>query len=240
MFSILVLSMSCARATDPAVRTVEHLGGRYTIVTVQLDGDEELRLYGGKEGGITFGDARTAAGRDHRRVTALMNGGMYGEDGGPVGLFIAGAKETHPLARCTSNAEGNFCLQPNGVFWVDAAGVAHVTTTPSFPADHTKAMIATQSGPMLLIDGAVHPAFTPKSPNLAVRNGVGVSADGKTVYLAISQGEVRFHDFATLFRDKLNCEDALFLDGTVSKLWTRGDTPTSRFGAVIAVTRKKP
>ncbi len=238
MILSIMLLVSCALATEPAVRTVEHLGDRYTVVTVQLDRGEDVLLYGGKSGGVTFSNARASAEREGRTVTALMNGGMYGKDDGPVGLFISDAKELHPLA--LGKGEGNFYLQPNGVFWVDATGIAHVTTTPLFPTDHAKATIATQSGPMLLVDGAVHPEFKPASTNLATRNGVGVSADGKTVYLAISQGEVRFHDFATLFRDELRCEDALFLDGVVSKLWTKGKLPTSRYGAVIAVTSKKP
>jgi uncharacterized protein YigE (DUF2233 family) len=41
---------------------------------------------------------------------------------------------------------------------------------------------------------------------------VGVRADGKIIF-AISQGEVSFDAFARLFRDGLDCPNALFLDG---------------------------
>lgn len=236
-FMALVLTASCAFAAEPVTtRTVDHVGDRYTLVTVHLDDDADLRLYGGRAGGITLDEARTAARKDGRTAVTLTNGGMYGPDNGPVGLFVTNGSELHSIA--VGGGDGNFYMKPNGVFWVDTAGVAHVTETSAFPADHSKVFLATQSGPMLLVDGAVHPSFRKASPNRLVRSGVGVSVDGKTVYIAISQGPVRFYDFATLFRDNLHCKDALFLDGVVSKLWTEGDVPDARYGSVIAVTRK--
>ena len=91
-----------------------------------------------------------------------------------------------------------------------------VTETLAYRADPPDGVAyATQSGPMLVIDGALHPRFLPGSDSLKVRNGVGVSADGR-VHFAISEGRVRFHDFGTLFRDVLDAPDALFLDGTIS------------------------
>lgn len=243
MFVMILLCMSVACTAEPsasddtvAVRTVEHLGDRYTVVTVRLGGDADVRLYGGRGGGLTFPDAIVAAERDGRRALALMNGGMYGPDQGPVGLFVANGEERHAIN--LGDGEGNFYLKPNGVFWLDAAGLAHVTASETFPADRSDAAFATQSGPMLLVDGAVHPEFNPESTSRLRRNGVGVSSDGKTVNLVVSEGDVRFHDLATLFRDALACDDALFLDGVVSNLWTSGDVPMSRYGAVIAVTRR--
>ncbi|HEY0145480.1 MAG TPA: phosphodiester glycosidase family protein, partial [Methylovirgula sp.] len=49
-------------------------------------------------------------------------------------------------------------------------------------------------------------------------NGVGVH-DGHIVVFAISDDPVTFYQFATLFRDRLNCPNALFLDGSVSSLY---------------------
>ncbi len=225
-------------AVTMTVRTVEHLGDRYTVVTVQLGAGVDIRLYGGQAGGVTFNEATATAKQEGRQVLALMNGGMYGPDHGPVGLFVANGQESHALN--LGAGEGNFYLAPNGVFWVDAKGLAHVTVSTAFPKDRSKVTLATQSGPMLLVDGVVNAAFKPESTNKLRRNGVGVSADGQTVYLVISEGDVRFHDFATLFRDELACGNALFLDGVVSKLWAIGDEvlPPDKFGAVIAVTRQ--
>jgi hypothetical protein len=89
---------------------------------------------------------------------------------------------------------------------------AAVAETRAFLKQRTRADLATQSGPMLVINGRVHPRFDERSTSLKARNGVGVRADGKVIF-AISQGEVTFDAFARLFRDGLNCPNALFLDG---------------------------
>ena len=91
-------------------------------------------------------------------------------------------------------------------------GMATVAETRAFLKQRPHADLATQSGPMLVINGRLHPRFDPHSTSLKTRNGVGVRADGKVIF-AISQGEVSFDAFARLFRDGLNCPNALFLDG---------------------------
>jgi len=58
----------------------------------------------------------------------------------------------------------------------------------------------------------VHPAMRG-----LFRNGVGVPTPDVAIF-AISDVPVNFHDFATFFRDMLRCQDALFLDGTISSL----------------------
>ncbi|MCB1390422.1 MAG: phosphodiester glycosidase family protein, partial [Rhodobacteraceae bacterium] len=73
--------------------------------------------------------------------------------------------------------------------------------------------------PMLVIDGALHPRFLPDSDSLHVRNGVGVSADGHDAWFVISDEPVTFHRFARVFRDVLGVPDALYLDGSVSRLY---------------------
>jgi uncharacterized protein YigE (DUF2233 family) len=70
---------------------------------------------------------------------------------------------------------------------------------------------------MLVIDGAVHPRFEPNGASRYIRNGVGVRADGVAVF-AISREKVSLGSFARLFRDKLECPNALFFDGDISAL----------------------
>ena len=197
-------------------RTLEHLSDRYTVCTFDpsrhrialhlRDGDGEP--YGSiaalAASGVTFDFA--------------MNGGMYRDDLSPVGLYVENGERETSLS--TRDGWGNFHLLPNGVFHVsegaDGSQRFGVTETLAFdrspPAD---LLHATQSGPMLVIDGQLHPRFLPRSDSLKIRNGVGVTADG-TTHFAISHGRVRFHDFGTLFRDVLETPNALFLDGTIS------------------------
>ncbi|HBS32708.1 MAG TPA: hypothetical protein DEA40_13365, partial [Parvularcula sp.] len=83
---------------------------------------------------------------------------------------------------------------------------------------HDVIAFATQSGPMLVIGGAIHPKFLPEGTSRKRRNGVGVRADGTLVF-AISDTPVTFHEFASYFRDALNCPDALYLDGAISRIF---------------------
>ena len=63
------------------------------------------------------------------------------------------------------------------------------------------------------------------------------------VVFAISSEPVNFHEFASLFRDSLGCANALFLDGTISSLYT-GD-PAQRvirfpLGPIIGIIAELP
>jgi uncharacterized protein YigE (DUF2233 family) len=148
-------------------------------------------------------------------VLLAMNAGMYHEGLGPVGLLIEDGREVSPVEAAEGN--GNFYLKPNGIFLVGEDGKAAVMETEKFRAAHPAVKFATQSGPMLVIDGAVHPKFLPDGTSKYTRNGVGVR-DPDTVVLAISLSEVSLGSFARLFRDELDCPDALFLDGAISTL----------------------
>ena len=95
---------------------------------------------------------------------------------------------------------------------------------------------ATQSGPLLVSDGIFHPAIRLNSPNKLIRNGVGIRSDGH-LYFVISTTPVSFHEMATLFRDYLDCPDALYLDGTVSALYAPKANLTSQATGLGPVIR---
>lgn len=177
---------------------------------------------------------RIAAGR---RPVLAMNGGMYDLSLAPIGLLVENGRTLKPLN--SRDGPGNFHLQPNGVFAVDRSGRASVVETGRWRTTDQTAF-ATQSGPMLVIGGDLHPAFDHDGASRYRRNGVGVRADG-TVVLAISRGRVSFGAFARLFRDTLDCPNALFLDGAVSALAVpEGPVVGGTFpaGPVLIVDRK--
>jgi uncharacterized protein YigE (DUF2233 family) len=93
---------------------------------------------------------------------------------------------------------------------------------------------------MLVIDGALHPQIQNDGPSRYIRNGVGVR-DEQTAFFVISSGVVSFGRFARFFRDELNCDDALFLDGSVSSLWApqmeRKDEITDLGPMVVVLSR---
>ena len=152
------------------------------------------------------------------RPLMLMNGGMYHDDLRAVGLYLEQGKQSKSIS--TKGGWGNFHLLPNGVFWIKNNQVG-ITETKAFIKQRVTPDFATQSGPMLVIDGKLHPRFLRHSDSRKVRNGVGIGADGRTVHFAISKGRVTFWEFGNLFRDHLKTTNALFLDGTVSTIKTR-------------------
>jgi uncharacterized protein YigE (DUF2233 family) len=154
------------------------------------------------------------------RVAFAMNAGMYDEEGRPIGLYIEQGERQRPLN--LRSGPGNFHMKPNGVFAVDEEGQVSIATSDAFARRAPpRVMWATQSGPMLVAGGALHPRISPDGESRLVRNGVGV-ADPRTAFFVISDDPVSFGRFARLFRDVLNCPNALFLDGSVSSLWDPG------------------
>ncbi|HWO10981.1 MAG TPA: phosphodiester glycosidase family protein [Polyangiaceae bacterium] len=172
--------------------------------------------------------------RGGRRLVWAMNAGMYQPDRSPVGLLVSDSEERAPLV--TRRGAGNFFLMPNGVFAVTRLGIDVETTSAWQHGLHGEPEQATQSGPMLVIGGQLHPAFEKDSASRLIRNGVGVAPAG--VVMAISTTRVNFHEFASLMRD-LGCSNALYLDGNVSSVFApeleRRDTGLG-LGPVIVVS----
>lgn len=186
---------------------------------------DELRLAWRDAGGAplrSLAALQRSLGKDAPRVRYAMNAGMYDEDGAPIGLFVEGGEQQKPLN--LRPGPGNFHLLPNGVLSADRKGRIAVTPSAKFKSAAAKSRWATQSGPMLVIAGKLHPKFDADGPSKLVRNGVGVR-DPSTAFFVISEEAVSFGRFARFFRDALGCPDALYLDGTVSSLW---DANTSR------------
>lgn len=165
-----------------------------------------------------------------------MNAGMYDEAGRPIGLYIADGAEEHSINR--RDGPGNFHMKPNGVFAVAADGTPSIVDSEDWSAGTTR--WATQSGPLLLRGGSIHPRIQPNGPSLHIRNGVGID-DARVAWFAISEEPVSFGRFARFFRDALGCDDALFLDGAVSSLWDPAAQRQDAYGSLgpmVAVFRR--
>ena len=176
--------------------------------------EEPLRLFLLDAAGRPFGSF-DAVEAEAGPLAFAMNAGMYHEDRRPVGLYVEDGQERAPPV--AAPGPGNFGMLPNGVLCVAPEG-AFVLETGDYLEALPDCRFATQSGPLLLDDGEIHPRFLPDSDSRNFRNGVGTSADGARAVFAISGAPVTFHEFARLFRDGLGLPDALYLDGSVSRL----------------------
>lgn len=173
----------------------------------------------------------------NEKLIFAMNGGMYDSADAPVGLYIEHGLEQRRAN--TRSGAGNFHLKPNGVFFV-GGGKAGVFETSHFLGARPPADYATQSGPMLVIGGKIHPRIHADGVSEKSRNGVGVDRDGLAVF-AISNQPVTFFAFASLFRDALHCDNALFLDGSISALYAPDlgrDDFTLPMGPMIGVVAR--
>ena len=181
--------------------------------------EDDLRLFLNDAEGDPFGQFATldaALAAQGETLAFAMNGGMYHEDRTPVGHYVEDREE---IMRVIPNAgPGNFGLLPNGVFCI-RENRADVIETTDYLAQRPDCRFATQSGPMLVIDGELHPRFLADSDSRHIRNGVGTSKDGSRAVFVISDTPVTFHEFARIFRDDLQLDQALFLDGSVSRLY---------------------
>ena len=192
-------------------------GNHYTICEVDA-GREELRLFlrgpeGKPYGHFTPIEAELA--QEGKSLAFGTNAGMYHADRSPVGLYVENGQQE---MRLVPNAgPGNFGLLPNGVFCINDSR-ADVIETLRFRDQGKTCRDATQSGPMLVIDGELHPRFLPDSTSYYVRNGVGTSVDGQRAVFVISRNAVTFHQFGSLFRDYLKLPNALYFDGNISRL----------------------
>jgi len=200
---------------DSLCRMVRYGGNEFAVCTVDLR-RQQVRLFWRGPDGQAFGSfSRLLDVPEGSNLVFAMNGGMYDEGLAPVGLYVENGRE---LKRAnTAGGPGNFHMKPNGVFFIRGQQ-AGVVETDRYLRQKVKADFATQSGPMLVIDGRIHPRISEQGTSRKIRNGVGVR-DRHVAVFAISSQPVTFHEFATLFRDELGCSNALFLDGSISSLY---------------------
>lgn len=226
--AVATMLWQSANAQSGPCRQVNHDRDAYTVCEVDLR-KTAVRLYWRRPDGSPYGYLqslpRSLGGKTDELLFAT-NAGMFDPNFRPVGLYV---EQGHELVRAnTKSGYGNFHMKPNGVFYVkgDMAGVLE---TSAYLKLRPTVDFATQSGPMLVLKGRLHPKFDRASSSLKMRNGVGVRSPNSIVF-AISQSEVSFDAFARLFRDTLKCSDALFLDGgSASNLYV----PSIRLGGNI-------
>jgi uncharacterized protein YigE (DUF2233 family) len=231
------ISPALAQSANPCA-SVSYDSANYVVCAFDTRKDDIKLFWKGADDKAYGGFSRLASALSAhgRALRFAMNAGMFEDDLSPVGLYVEDGRLRHRAD--LREGPSNFHLRPNGVFYVADSG-AGVAETTHFLAAGLKTRFATQSGPMLVLDGRIHPKISPTGASAKIRNGVGVR-DGSQVVFAISEEPVTFHAFAQLFRDRLNCPNALYLDGSVSSLYApnlnRRDDPARPIGPIVGVT----
>jgi uncharacterized protein YigE (DUF2233 family) len=217
--AVVLLAVPIRAADVPACEQRMFESSRFTVCIFDSNTQELVLALTDRSGKPLRSFARLA--RVAHGARFAMNAGMFEASGLPVGLYVERGRELHSAN--TSDGQGNFFLKPNGVFSQDADGTLRIETTEQFVEAGRHPVWATQSGPMLVSGGQLHPRIAQDGVSLNIRNGVGIQ-DATTAVFAISDDPVSFGRLARLFRDELHCPDALYLDGAISGLWW----PTAR------------
>ncbi|MDB5569849.1 MAG: hypothetical protein JWN93_1032 [Hyphomicrobiales bacterium] len=215
-------------------------GRAYLVCSARPRSD--IRLFFANPDGEPFGTftaVRDALAANGETLVFAMNAGMYNPDYSPAGLYVEQGRQIKPANQRAG--AGNFHLKPNGVFWINRERDAGVTETGRYLASRIQPVFATQSGPLLVNEGKLHPRIHPDGTSRKIRNGVGACADGVTQF-AISNEPVTFHEFALFFRDELKCRNALFLDGSISSIYAPGAKRHDRWrpmGPIVGLVKGK-
>jgi uncharacterized protein YigE (DUF2233 family) len=148
----------------------------------------------------------------------------------PLGLCIQDGQKIKDINLDTGKT--NFYLKPNGFFAADSSRII-IAESSTYDPSHPW-LFALQSGPMLLINKTMHPGFSKKSENRNIRCGVGLYTQKKDSFLVFikSVTPVTFYEFATLFAEKFNCDNALTLES--------GSNASMHLPAIDATYRSTP
>jgi len=218
-FLIIILVLSLTPAWSSECWNFSFKKAGYTACTAKLP-EDDIRLFLNDKNGKHFGQFQKLEmflKKQGLNIIFATNAGMYHSDRSPVGMYIENFKKLSPLI--IRDGPGNFGLLPNGVFCFNEREFL-ILETKQFLLSKKKCQYATQSGPLLVIDGNIHPKFIKDGTSKFIRSGVGVSRDGLKAIFLISNEAVNFHQFASTFSDYFEIDNALYLDGNISRLFS--------------------
>src|SRR3569833_2370721 len=235
LIALLCLAPAFVAARECSQITYREI--RSTICRVDLHTDHlQLFLYDGE--GMPFKSLRRLAESlrgQPEQLGVAMTAGMFREAFSPQGLLVMYGRQIHRIN--LASGFGNFYMKPYGVFVLTTSG-DRIVESSRYASLEVPVILATQSGPMLVSGGAIHPGLNPEGTSHNIRNGIGV-VNANEIMFAISDEPVTFYEFALLFRDRLKCPDALYLDGSVSSLFVRSlgrADERASLGPIIGVT----
>lgn len=238
---LLLLNFACSQADNSVATTKHQISKHPKLLIHEVDlNSSELNFYYKNESLENYANhkrLKESLKKKNQILNFAVNGGMYKKDFSPQGLYIENGEVINDID-LQQEGYGNFFLQPNGIFYVNKDNTAGIVPSTRFKHDDA-IRYATQSGPMLIIDGEIHPALRDGSTNLHIRNGVGILPNGNLLF-AMSKEKINFYELATYFSNN-GCNNALYLDGFVSRTylpsenWVQED---GHFGVIIGEIKR--
>lgn len=181
---------------------------------------DDIVMYWKKADGTAWGSLQKllAGVNTDGRIKMAMNGGIYAKSYTPLGLYIEKGHQWIPLNKASGG--GNFFIRPGGVFYIKGKQ-AGIVSLANFKAS-TRITYAVQSGPLMIENGNINKRLLPTASSQKIRNAVGVTSQGRVVFM-LSERATTFYDFACYAQSKLDVRQMLYLDGTISKMYQKGN-----------------
>lgn len=191
----------------------------------------------------SYRDAESVLRARGERMLLATNGGLYH---GPasIGFHAEDGKVVRPLNLATApppgQLPGNFYYLPNAVLFQDTTGAVAVRDSRSVRGRGRTVRDGTQSGPALLLGGAVHPVARP--PNRGRSHDHRSAAcvlDARRLVIVFARDGTTFPQLARFLSGRLGCRDAVFLDGNVPGLYLPEhgiDIAPQNFAGILTLT----
>ena len=221
------------------VQRIKYKNVSYDVYRVNPKTDDIRFYWKNKQGEryFSFSNLKKSLLARGRKLIFATNAGIFEWGYSPLGLYVERGKKIEKLNRLSGR--GNFYVKPNGVFFITKKG-AGILSTRHYAKAGIKPRYATQSGPLLVRHNIIHRRFRRKSSSAKIRNGVGIDRKGRMVF-AISSSRVNMYHFAEFFKKRMQCANALYLDGNISRMYLpaikRNDLGGT-FAVIIAASKK--
>jgi uncharacterized protein YigE (DUF2233 family) len=156
--SLTAYEHSALADTGPC-HSIKYARAAYAVCEVDLH-KHAVRLYWNRSDGTPYAYLSALPHSLEGGAGGLLfatNAGMFDSSLKPVGLYVEQGREL--VHANIKSGRGNFHMKPNGIFYISGHGAA-VAETQAFLKQRPQAELATQSGPLLVIDGRLHPRST--------------------------------------------------------------------------------
>ena len=144
-------------------------------------------------------------------VVCISEVGFYDNGGNHVGLLQIEGKEFFGVDLGTKG-NGNFYLAPNGVFSFDSS-TKRITESNAYSTNRYKSKNSIQSGPLLIVNGELHPKLNLFSLNKHGRSAIcSIPQNGQIYTLFITALDpVNMYTFSMVLKQRFNCDYALLV-----------------------------
>ncbi len=137
--------------------------------------------------------------------------GFYDNGGNHIGLLQKEGQQISGID-IASSGKGNFYLVPNGVLSFDSLTI-QITESKEYNTRTLQEENSIQSGPLLIMNGKLHPKLNLFSPNKHGRSAICTITQNneRFILFVTALDPVNMYTFSVLIKQRFNCDFALLV-----------------------------